>query len=262
MVNLPEEVFISLGPGESTESTLDVAALYDIEGGKYTISASDVIEYAEANSTSIAGVIPYESNQLEVDITSDEISKHSKAIAPLDKRAVVSECSGSQDRALRAALDYTVGLAGNAATAASSGSSSKFQEYFRTTSSSARSDVASRFRAIQQEASSTTSGNTEYYCGDVLGACRSGVIAYTQPASNVVANCELFYSLPAVSSGCGDQSQASTVLHEFTHAPGVFPPGTDDFAYGYAASTRLSQQQALNNADNYALFADAIDNNC
>lgn len=253
---------MTLGVGESTETTVDVASLYAIEGGKYTISATDVVEYAEGNTTTIAGVIPYESNKLEVEITADEISLHSNAVAPLDKRTVVSQCSGSQSQDLRAALDYTVGLAGNSATAASSGSSSKFQEYFRTTASSTRSNVASRFRAISQEASSQTSGNTEYYCGDVLGACRQGVIAYTQPASNIIANCELFYSLPAVSSGCGDQSQASTVLHEFTHAPGVFPPGTDDFAYGYSASTRLTAQQAVNNADNYALFADAIDNNC
>lgn len=259
---MPEEVFLSLAPGESSETTVDVASLYAIEGGIYTISATDVIEYAEGNTTTIAGVIPYASNQLEVDITAEEIAQHSPAVASLDKRTVVSQCSGSQGTALRAAIDYTVGLAGNAATAASSGSSTKFQEYFRTTSASTRSNVASRFRAISQESSSQTTGNSQYFCGDVLGACRQGVIAYTQPARNIIANCQPFYSLPAVSRGCGDQSQASTVLHEFTHAPAIFAPSTEDFAYGYAASTRLSAQQALNNADSYALFADAIDNNC
>lgn len=262
---MPEEVFQSLAVGESLETLVDVASLYAIEGGKYTISATDVIEYAEANTTNIVGVVPYKSNELEVDITAEEIAQHEAAVKTLSsvsKRTAVQQCSGSQGQALEAAIDYTVGLAGNAATAASSGSSNKFQEYFRTTNSETRSNVASRFRALSQEAGSTTDGNTEYYCGDVLGACRSGVIAYTSPAQNIIANCDLFYSLPAVSRGCGDQSQASTVLHEFTHAPGIFPPGTDDFAYGYEASTRLSPQQAVNNADNYALFADAIDNNC
>jgi deuterolysin len=253
---------VTLAPGEASETVVDVASLYAIEGGKYTISATDVIEYADANTTTIAGVIPYESNQLEVDITAEEISQHSPAVAALDKRVVVSQCSGTRGTALRAAIDYTVGLAGNAATAASSGSSTKFQEYFRTTSSSTRSTVASRFRAISQESSSQTTGNSAYYCGDVLGACQQGVIAYTQPARNIIANCDLFYTLPAVSRGCGDQSRASTVLHEFTHAPGVFAPSTQDFAYGYAASTRLSASQALNNADSFALYADAIDNNC
>ncbi|ETN46451.1 uncharacterized protein HMPREF1541_00635 [Cyphellophora europaea CBS 101466] len=262
LASIPDEKFWALAPGESTETVVDVASLYALEGGVYTISASDVVEYAELNSTEIAGVIPYESNELEVEITAEEIAQHSRAVASLDKRTEVSQCSGSEGAALEAAIEYTVGLATNAATAASSGSSSKFQEYFRTTSSSTRSNVASRFRAIAQEASSLTSGNTQYFCGDVLGACQQGVIAYTQPASNIIANCELFYSLPATSRGCGDQSQAATVLHEFTHAPGIFPPGTEDFAYGYAAATRLSSTQAVNNADNYALFADAIDNNC
>jgi deuterolysin len=260
--NAADDVFMVLAPGASTDTVVDVAALYAIEGGVYTVSATDVIEYAAMNSTVIEGVIPYESNELEIEITADEIAKHDYAVVPLEKRTVVSQCSGSQSTALRAAIDYTVGLAGNAATAAQSGSSSKFQEYFRTTASGTRSNVASRFRAVAQEASSQTSGNTRYFCGDALGACRQGVIAYTQPASNIIANCDIFYQLPAVSRGCGDQSQASTVLHEFTHAPGIFPPSTQDFAYGYSASTRLSASQAVNNADNYALYADAIDNNC
>ena len=256
---------MALGPGETSETLVDVASLYAITGGIYTISTTDVIEYALANSTSIEGIIPYASNELTVDITEDEISKHSPAVAQLDtleKRAALTSCSGSEGRALRAALDYTIGLASNSATAASSGSAAKFQEYFRTTSAAARTSVSDRFEAISREASSQTTGNSRYYCGDVLGACRTGVIAYTQPNANIIANCELFYTLPAVSRGCGDQSQAATVLHEMTHAPGIFPPGTDDFAYGYAASTRLSAQKAINNADSYALFADAIDNNC
>lgn len=244
-----------------------MASLYAIEGGIYTISTSDVIEYALANSTSIEGVIPYTSNTLTVDITADEIAKHSPAVAALSddeltKRTTVTSCSGSQSTALRAAIDYTVGLASNAASAATSGSSAKFQEYFRTTSSTTRQNVAGRFTAIARESSSQTTGNSRYYCSDVLGACRQGVIAYTQPATNIIANCPPFYSLRAVSRGCGDQSQASTVLHEMTHAPAIFAPSTQDFAYGYSASTRLSAQQALNNADSYALFADAIDNNC
>lgn len=55
------------------------------------------------------------------------------------------------------------------------------------------------------------------------------------------------------------QDQATTVLHEFTHAPGVYAPGTDDHGYGYAASTALSASAALNNADSYALYANGKD---
>lgn len=44
-------------------------------------------------------------------------------------------------------------------------------------------------------------------------------------------------------------------MHEFTHTPGVYSPGTKDYAYGYAASVALDSSQAVNNADTYALYA-------
>ena len=54
---------------------------------------------------------------------------------------------------------------------------------------------------------------------------------------------------------CHAQDQATTTLHEFTHAPGVYQPGTEDLGYGYDAASQLSAQDALNNADSYALYA-------
>lgn len=48
---------------------------------------------------------------------------------------------------------------------------------------------------------------------------------------------------------------ATTTLHEYTHAPAVFSPGTEDNAYGYSASTSLSSSAAVLNADTYALYA-------
>jgi deuterolysin len=45
------------------------------------------------------------------------------------------------------------------------------------------------------------------------------------------------------------------VLHEETHAPDVYAPGTLDNAYGYDAAIDLSTDAAVNNADTYALYA-------
>lgn len=73
----------------------------------------------------------------------------------------------------------------------------------------------------------------------------SPLVAYAQPSTGQMANCPLFYELPATSTGCGDQSQAATVLHEFTHVLA----GTSDYAYGYSRSTSLSASQAIDNAD-------------
>jgi deuterolysin len=54
---------------------------------------------------------------------------------------------------------------------------------------------------------------------------------------------------------CHNQDQATTVLHEETHAPDVYAPGTLDNAYGYDAAMDLSTDGAVNNADTYALYA-------
>lgn len=72
-----------------------------------------------------------------------------------------------------------------------------------------------------------------------------------------MVNCPLYFQeLVPVTSTCHDQDQASTTLHEMTHAEGVLgSESTDDHAYGYAASTKLSASQAFNNADSYALYA-------
>jgi hypothetical protein len=76
------------------------------------------------------------------------------------------------------------------------------------------------------------------------------------PSANFITYCPIFFSaLPALTSSCHAQDQATTVLHESTHAPGVYSPGTQDNGYGYAAATALSANAALNNADSYALYA-------
>lgn len=43
-------------------------------------------------------------------------------------------------------------------------------------------------------------------------------------------------------------------MHEETHAPAVFSPPTQDYAYGYSAEG-LNTQQATLNADSYAMYA-------
>ncbi|KAG9877499.1 hypothetical protein KCU94_g22045, partial [Aureobasidium melanogenum] len=98
---------------------------------------------------------------------------------------------------------------------------------------------------------------------DIYGGCSSGVLAYTLPSNNYIAYCPLFFSdLPGLTGRCHDQDQATTVLHEETHAPGVYSPGTEDNGYGYSAATSLSSYDAVLNADSYALYANAIYAGC
>jgi hypothetical protein len=64
-----------------------------------------------------------------------------------------------------------------------------------------------------------------------------------------------YSALPGLTKSCHAQDQATTTLHEMTHAPGVYSPGTQDNGYGYAAATALSSAKAVLNADSYALYA-------
>lgn len=105
---------------------------------------------------------------------------------------------------------------------------------------------------VVTECGSTTSGSTDYHCSDIYGGCSSNVLAYTVPSVGVIVNCPLYFSaLPALTSSCHAQDQATTTLHEMTHAV----CGTDDLAYGYSAAVQLSASQSVNNADSYALYA-------
>ncbi|KAB8068808.1 neutral protease 2-like protein [Aspergillus leporis] len=255
---LSDDALTTLAPGATIEDEFDIASTSDLsEGGAITINSNGLVPVTTENK--VTGYIPFTSNELSIEVDAAEAATVTQAVKILERRTKVTSCSGTKLSALRTALSNTVSLARAAATAAQSGSSSRFQEYFKTTSSSTRSTVAARLNAVASEAASTSSGSTTYYCSDVYGYCSSNVLAYTLPAYNIIANCDLYYSyLPALSRSCHAQDQATTTLHEFTHAPGVYSPGTDDLGYGYSAATSLTASQALLNADTYALFANAV----
>jgi deuterolysin len=128
-----------------------------------------------------------------------------------------------------------------------------------TTDEASRKTVAERFTAVAADCKTTASGPTRTYCTDVYNGCASNVLAYTLPAYNYIAYCPLFFdNLPALTDRCHSQDQATTVLHEETHAPDVYAPGTLDNAYGYNAAMELSSKDAINNADTYALYANGM----
>lgn len=255
---LSQEDFVTLAAGETKEITVETAALHSLnEGGDFDVFAKGLLPYAEESSTELAGVLDYESEKLTMTIDGAQAATVSKA---LKKRTTInSSCTGTKLTTVRTALSNCARLATSAASAATSGT--KLTEYFKSTSSA--STIAARLRAVSSDCSSTTSGRTTTACNDPYSGCSSNVLAYTVPSANFITYCPIFFSaLPALASSCHAQDQATTVLHEETHAPGVYSPGTDDLGYGYAAATRLSASQALNNADSYALYANAIYLNC
>ncbi|KAJ5362740.1 hypothetical protein N7541_003584 [Penicillium brevicompactum] len=255
---LTDEALTSLAAGETFEDEFDIASTADLSsGGPLTLRSNGLVPIVVDGA--VTGYLPYRSNDLKIEVDGTKASRVLKAIKPLDRRTVESCSNASRKSALDKALSNTVSLATAAANAALSGSASKFNEYFKTTSTATRQVVAARLKAVAKEASSTTSGSTRHYCTDVYGYCETNVLAYTLPSLNVIANCDIYYSyLPALTGTCHSQDQATTTLHELTHAPGVYSPGTEDNGYGYAAATALSSSAAVLNADSYALYANAI----
>ncbi|KAL4982933.1 Deuterolysin metalloprotease family-domain-containing protein [Aspergillus falconensis] len=254
---LSDEVLTSLAPGATFEDEFDIATTSDLSsGGPITIRSEGIVPLV--TDKSVTGSLPYTSNELTIDVDGAEAAKIETIGSTLSKRTRIASCSGTRATALQTALRNTVSLATRAASVASQGGAT-FRTFFKSDTASTRNAVAARLRAVASEASSTSSGSTTYYCSDAYGYCSSNVLAYTLPAYNIIANCDIYYSyLPALTGSCYAQDQATTTLHEFTHAPGVYSPGTDDLGYGYNAATALSASQALNNADSYALFANAV----
>ncbi|ESZ91571.1 hypothetical protein SBOR_8041 [Sclerotinia borealis F-4128] len=262
---LVPEVFRTLAAGETFETTFNAAEVHDLSTSSYTFVAEGSISVAQVGSTELTDAIIFKSNTLTMNVNGEAAKSVAKAIpTSIDRRTVLqSGCSTTQKSQTTQALAYCASLAKAASTAASSGSSSKFSEYFKTTSSSTRSVVAARLSAVASQCGSISSGSTKYFCTDVYGYCESNVLAYTIPSTNEIVNCPIYYSaLPAISGTCHAQDRATTTLHEFTHAPATYSPGTADNGYGYAAATALSSARAVLNADSYALYANAIYNGC
>ncbi|KAI1132829.1 neutral protease 2-like protein [Nemania abortiva] len=253
-----EEAFQTIAAGQAIEVSFDVAELHDLAAsGAYDFVASGVLSYAAADSTEIAGAVPYSSNTLTAEVNGAEAAQVRSAF--LNKRtAVQSDCTGTKLTSTRNAVTACRSFAAAASSAALS-NTAKVNEYFKSTSVGSR--VASVFAKVITECGSTTGGSSRTYCSDVYGACSSNVLAYTLPSASYIVNCPLYFSaLPATTNTCHAQDQATTTLHEVTHLTQV--AGTDDLGYGYAAATRLTSAQALNNADSYALFANAIHVGC
>ncbi|KAF7197411.1 Neutral protease 2-like [Pseudocercospora fuligena] len=264
--NLTASEFVPIESGQTIETEIDVAELYDVEStDSYAVRAVGSMPYAELGTTELTGKsVAFSSNTITMDIDGDVAMKVPYAVDRAhEKRTTLSTkgCSSERAQTIQNVLENCSKLASNAASAAESGYA--LQEYFKTTSSSAANTIAERFRAVAQDCGSQTDGATETSCGDSYGYCQQGVLAYTLPRYNYVAYCDLFYQvLDPVSQQCHDQDQATTVLHEETHAPAVYSPGTEDYAYGYEAAQDLTSQQAINNADSYALYANALYAGC
>ncbi|KAH7356206.1 neutral protease 2-like protein [Pyrenochaeta sp. MPI-SDFR-AT-0127] len=261
--NLDESAFQILAAGESIEASFDIAVAHDLgTGGDFDVITEGAFAYAELDSTEIAGAVEFTSNKVSAAVNGEQAARVRRDYLELSKRTIVqSGCTGSRLTATNNAIANCASLARTAASAAVN-NAAKLNEYFKSTSSSTASTVQTVFNRIATQCGSTTSGNSRYYCTDILGACSNGVLAYTQPSTSQMVNCPLFFSgLSATSRTCHAQDQQTTILHEMTHLTQV--KGTSDYGgYGYNFVRSLSAAQNLNHADTYTLFAQALYAGC
>ncbi|KAL1848900.1 hypothetical protein Daus18300_013459 [Diaporthe australafricana] len=262
--DVAEDAFQTLAAGESVEAEFDPAEVHDLStGGDFDFLVRGTFLTASADSTAIDGFVPFDSNLLKSHVDGAAAGKVRRDFTEaIQKRTVIqSDCTGTRGTAQRTALTNCAALARKAATAATSGAAAKLTEYFKSSTSATRSAVAAVFNAVATECGSTTGGVSTQYCTDSLGYCSSNVLAYTIPTQSLMVSCPLYFSaLTGLSTQCHAQDQATTTLHETTHLRQI--KGTQDNGYGYSAIQGLSSAQSLNNADSYALFANAIQVGC
>jgi deuterolysin len=251
---LSTDDFLILEAGSKKELTIETGALHDLSnGGTFDVLANGVLPYANENSTELIGALRYDSNRLSIFVDGTEAAAARKSLA---KRTIIdSGCTGDRLNILRTALSNCQKLASGAATAAAAGGS-RLETFFKSSSTSVRNQVSARMRAVAQDCGTTSPGTTSY-CTDQYGYCDGGnIVAYTLPTLNAITYCPIFFTeTRPVTTGCKSFDQGTTILHETTHASSVYSPSTQDLAYGYDASVKLSTEQALNNADSYTLFA-------
>ncbi|KAK2601514.1 hypothetical protein N8I77_010961 [Diaporthe amygdali] len=253
--------FQTLAAGETVEAQWDVAEVHDLSaGGDFDIATTGSLKYATANSTEIIGEASIESASIKVTVDGAQASSvHENS--PLKRTVISSDCSSSQRSTLASALTGCVSYAQAASTAATSGSASKLEEYFKSSTSSTRSTVAAAFNNMATQCGSTSSGNTQIRCTDSAGACQGSVVAYTVPSQSYMHYCSSWYSYPASTSTCHGTDRPYVVVHEATHLTQV--KGTDDYScYGYSCVRGLTAARNLNHADTYAQFAQAIRVGC
>ncbi|PQK14292.1 hypothetical protein BB8028_0004g12220 [Beauveria bassiana] len=262
--NLTDFDFQKIDAGQSVEVSFHLAETHDLSaGGKYSLSSTGVLSYANEAGDKLIGFVSYASNAIEAEVDGAVAQIiHSAIQARHEKRThVQSDCTGRRQTGTIHALRNCASLSNKAAQAAKSGSAAKVEEYFKSSSASTRSAIVNVFNKVAQECGSTSGGASRYYCTDQFDGCGSRVLAYTQPSRSLQVYCDLYWDdLPAIASGCHRQDQATTTLHETTHLREV--AGTADNGYGYDNIRKLTTAQSLNNADSYAMFANAIYAGC
>ncbi|EFR03239.1 neutral protease 2 [Nannizzia gypsea CBS 118893] len=260
MRSLPKSVFTRLAPKDSVEHVFDIATVHNLKrSGKYTLSARGAVPVAEGDDTAIIDHVYYQSNDLTMEIDARKAALIPRAFedthfaGTLNRRGGLnSTCSPRRYQVIKRALNDARMIASSASKAVSS-NPEKFREFFGTTDPNAMKQVSERLMAIAQ--ASVENGPIKWHCFDSRGRCEQNVVAYTLPSRNEVFPCMPFFTESDFTNKCHAQDKPTTLIHEAAHNPSVVQPFCRDHGYGYDHVSRLPPRLALQNADNYSIYA-------
>ena len=260
-----EDAYTLIGPGQTLHRKIDIAGLYHLEPDLYDVSAHSILPYiVDGHSTPLisGSSMKLASNIISIPVSESQARSASQSHLHRHRKrtTIQDDCSGEQQQAITKANERCTKLANAAAEAALSGPAGPLQSYFKSASQSTRQKVADVYRAVATECSKTPGGTSTSHCTDPHNNCGGDLLAYTYwqgSGSSQVGTtyyCPRYFNgaiLQANSDQCHEQSRATNTLHEMTHAVA----GTSDFAYGIDGVKALSNEDAVMNADTYALFA-------
>ncbi|CAG9989014.1 unnamed protein product [Clonostachys byssicola] len=259
---LENGAFQDIDAGQTAEVTFDVAQIRDLSrGGKFDISATGSIPFANEGSNTLAGAVSYASNRIQADVDGQKASL-SRLVLDQKRTVVKPDCTGSNYTIVRAALRNCANLAQAATQAATFGPDARMQQFYQATDKTTRGIVAGVFEKVKNECLSFDGGVSSLYCSDRFNSCAEGVLAYTVAQASYMVYCNLYLTrLPLNSQSCYGQSQSNTIVHEVTHLSQV--KGTNDYGgYGISSVQNLTAAQNINHADTYALFAQSTFAGC
>ncbi|KAG5920411.1 hypothetical protein E4U42_006202 [Claviceps africana] len=252
--NIHDDSFEDIPAGKSVDVVFDVAQVHDLSsGGTFDIQSRGVMHYATQDNNHLAGSVPYESNTLRVTVDGPKAASVLKSFRATKRSTVAGDCTGANLSAAQNDL-ASCGRVARVALAAAQTNDQKMQEYFKDTSAATKNHVASVFNLVVNECNNR--GVNSFHCADIGHSCGGNVVAYTTIDSSYQVYCDLFFNLPALTNSCHAQDQATTVVHEMTHLLSVAE--TSDLAYGYSNIMKLDTASALNNAESYSLFTNAL----
>ncbi|KAG5915061.1 hypothetical protein E4U61_005061 [Claviceps capensis] len=259
--NLDDAAFEHIPAGQSVAVTFNVGDVHDLSsGGTFNIRSSGIMQFASQNNNQFIGSVPYTSNSIRAEIHGPKAASIHEAFRVSKRSTTQRDCRGSKYTASMRALRNCAKLAAMAQYAAQT-NSRKVYEYFKSSTPGTRYQVALVFNKVAIECGATNRGVSRFYCTDLYNGCSRGVLAYTMPDLGYQIYCDLYFrTLPSVTYTCHNQDQASTTLHEMTHLRAI--ADTSDYAYGYQSIMTLGTAYALNNAESYSLFANAVLSKC